>query len=142
MDDIVALAERLATQAHAGQYDKTGHPYIEHPARVAARVSDPMAKATAWLHDVVEHTAVTLHDLHAAGLPVEVVDAVQALTKIAGQDMRTYYDRVKGNPLAVQVKWADLADNTDPQRTVQLDPATRERLARKYATARELLTDV
>lgn len=32
--DWVALARTLATEAHAGQIDKAGQPYIGHVARV------------------------------------------------------------------------------------------------------------
>ncbi len=34
--DWVALARTLATEAHTGQIDKAGQPYICHVARVAA----------------------------------------------------------------------------------------------------------
>lgn len=43
-------------------------------------------------------------------------------------------------PLALTVKLADLADNSDPQRLARLDAATRERLITKYARARAELT--
>ena len=57
-NDLAARAETLARAAHAGQVDKAGAPYAAHPARVAAAVAgDPLAEATAWLHDVVEDTS-------------------------------------------------------------------------------------
>lgn len=53
--DWVALARTLATEAHAGQTDKAGQPYICHVARVAAAVrGDDDAEVVAWLHDVAE----------------------------------------------------------------------------------------
>lgn len=53
--DWVALARTLATEAHAGQIDKAGQPYIGHVARVAAAVrGDDDAEVVAWLHDVAE----------------------------------------------------------------------------------------
>jgi len=42
-------------------------------------------------------------------------------------------------PIAVAVKRADLADNTDPARLAVLDEDTRRRLESKYARARGLL---
>ena len=36
--DWVARARTLAMEAHAGQVDKAGHPYIGHVGRVAATV--------------------------------------------------------------------------------------------------------
>jgi hypothetical protein len=46
---------------------------------------------------------------------------------------------VAADPLALEVKRADIADNTDPERVAQLEAATRERLAAKYARARDVL---
>lgn len=132
-------AEEIARAAHAGQVDKGGHPYIEHPARVAARVrGHAQLEAIAWLHDVVEDTSVTLAELSAEFSP-EIVDAVDAMTKRPGESLAEYYRRVRANPLALQVKRADIDDNTDPQRAAQLDERTRARLAAKYAAAREAL---
>jgi hypothetical protein len=136
---LVDAARRVAERAHQGQVDKAGAPYIGHPARVAARLSDDMARAVAWLHDVVEDTDVTLDELSALGFPPEVVCAVDAMTHRDGEERTTYYRRVAGDPLALRVKHADIADNSDPGRLASLDAATRERLAAKYATARRLL---
>ncbi|KXX58406.1 HD domain-containing protein [Rhodococcus sp. LB1] len=137
---IAQLAEQIASAAHDGQVDKAGQPYIAHPARVAARVGgDERAVAAAWLHDVVEDSDVTLADLEES-FPVEVTAAVDALTRRGGEDPADYYARVRQVPLALTVKLADLADNSDPQRLAQLDAATRDRLTAKYARARAELT--
>lgn len=134
------LAERIAVTAHEGQFDKAGRPYIAHPARVAARVAgDELAVVAAWLHDVVEDTDVTLADLERT-FPPEVIVAVDALTRRSGETPADYYARVRQVPLALTVKLADLADNSDPQRLAQLDTATRERLTAKYDRARAELT--
>ncbi len=132
-------AEAIARAAHAGQVDKAGRPYIEHPERVAARlIGDDLLAAIGWLHDVVEDTAVSLTDLEAS-FPVEVTEAVAALTRRAGEDPVDYYRRVAANPRALRVKAADIDDNTDPDRLAQLDEQTRSRLVAKYAKARALL---
>lgn len=136
MSSIVERARRVAERAHAGQVDKAGAPYITHPERVAARVSgDPAAEAVAWLHDVVEDCDVTPDDLRAHGFDEDVVTAVEALTFLDGDDRDAYYARIAANPLALTVKLADLADNSDPARLSRLDGATRARLERKYAHA-------
>ena len=145
MRDLVTEAQEVATQAHQGQVDKNGSPYIGHPKRVAGHVPRhaapedlAAAQAVAWLHDVVEDTPVTLADL-ARQFPAEVVAAVDAMTKRADEDRDAYYLRVGANRIARAVKQADLDDNTDPARTAQLDPATRQRLAEKYEHARSVL---
>ena len=137
---LVERARALATVAHHGQVDKAGAAYIGHPARVAARLTDdPQACAAAWLHDVVEDCDVTMDDLLAQGFPEEVVRAVDALTRRDGEEPSAYYRRVAADSLALKVKYADLADNSDPERLAVLDAPTRERLIAKYAKARESL---
>lgn len=144
MDDVmVAAAKALATAAHATQTDKAGRPYITHPQRVAARVAgDSRAEAAAWLHDVVEDSSITLADLAADGFDPEIIRAVDALTRRDGEPPEDYYARIRAVPLALRVKFADLADNTDPHRLAALDDATRERLIRKYAATQAALTGV
>lgn len=144
--DLVTEAKALAARAHTGQLDKVGAPYIGHPERVAGHVKQHAAKedlqaarAVAWLHDVVEDTPVTLGDLERQ-FPAEIVAAVDAMTKRPGEDLDTYYRRVASNKLARAVKNADLDDNTDPERTAQLDSSTRQRLATKYSYARSVLS--
>lgn len=132
----VELARQIATRAHAGQTDKAGRPYIDHPRRVAARLADLQAQAAAWLHDVIEDTEVTAEDLRNEGVDDEVIAAVELLTR-TGDD--AYYARIAEHPLAREVKLADIADNTDPARTALLDPETRQRLATKYEHARRAL---
>lgn len=137
---LTARAEQIAAVAHRGQVDKGGQPYITHPARVAARVAgDENAVAAAWLHDVVEDTTVTLAELEES-FPAEVTTAVDALTRRHGEAPADYYARVREVPLALTVKLADMADNSDPQRLARLDAATRDRLIAKYARARAELT--
>ncbi|MCC2314193.1 HD domain-containing protein [Cellulomonas xiejunii] len=143
MTDLVTTARQIAKDAHRGQLDKAGAPYIGHPARVAGHAAaaggDERVVAAAWLHDVVEDTDVTPDDLRAAGIPDDVVAAVVALSKVPGQSVEDYFAAVNRDPIAVAVKSADLADNTDPARLALLDEGTRQRLVAKYARARSLL---
>lgn len=152
MSAVEDLARRIAEQAHAGQVDKAGEPYIGHVARVAARLHDPLDRAVAWLHDVIEDTPWTVVALLNSRyeLPREsqgqtwsdVVWDVKALTHRPNEPRDRYYDQVKAaGPRAVRVKLADIADNSDPERLAVLDDATRARLTQKYAKARKALGD-
>jgi (p)ppGpp synthase/HD superfamily hydrolase len=134
--DILAAAEAFARNAHEGQVDKAGEPYITHPERVAARLDGTTEKVVAWLHDVVEDTDVELCDLP---FPADVVAAVDAMTKRPGESLDDYISRVRANPIAIAVKYADVADNSSPERLERLDARTRERLERKYARTLALL---
>ena len=142
MSTIVEKAEQLATRAHLGQVDKSGMPYIGHPARVAARTrarnEGDAVEVVAWLHDVVEDTTVTYEDIEEQ-FGAEIAQAVDAITRRPDEESDRYYARVAGNPIALQVKRSDIEDNLDPERTARLDPATRERLAAKNEHALSVL---
>jgi len=118
--------------------DKAGRPYIEHVARVAARVSDdPEAEAVAWLHDVLEDCPAFAEEFWA--FPARVTKFVHYLTRVPGWPAGSYYTRISEHPLALRVKLADIADNADEGRLALLDATTAARLRRKYAKAREAL---
>ena len=134
-----ADAVEIARTAHDGQVDKSGKPYIGHPLRVMAALTDPHERMAAVLHDVIEDTPVTADDLRAAGCPDPVVAAVVALSKTEGEAQEDYLARVAANPMATAVKRADIADNSSPARLAALDEATRQRLTAKYTAARAYL---
>lgn len=105
-------AREIAEEAHRGQIKKTGGLVIDHVSRVAARVADDEARTVAWLHDVVEKApAWTLDRLREEGFPCTILAAVDALTKRPGEEHGDLIRRAAGNPLARQVKCADLEDN-------------------------------
>src|SRR6266446_2551617 len=106
----------IAAEAHRGQTDKAGAPYILHPLRVMLRLKSEAEMLTAALHDVVEDSNWTLEMLRARGFPEEVLAAVDCLTRRADETYDEFTERVKPNPLAVRVKLADLEDNMDQTR--------------------------
>ena len=141
-------AAAIARKAHAGQKDKGGEDYFNHPCRVVENVfcdsgnADDVVDAmtAAILHDVVEDTDVSLNDLKAAGLPENVIEAVDVLTKRNEDDYFDYIRKVKENKIAKTVKLADLWDNMNISRIKHPKKKDYERYE-KYAKARELLND-
>jgi len=140
---IFEEAIRRASEAHAGQFDKAGMPYILHPLRVAAACDTEPEKVVAVLHDVVEDTHVEMQDIYydfgdkiGAG-----VEAMTKLEKIGGKSerYRDYLDRVRDNPLAWKVKLKDMEDNSLPERLRLLSVEKQVRLAAKYARGRHYL---
>lgn len=127
-------AIEIAAKAHAGQVDKAGQPYVLHPLRMMLAVTTAEARMAAVLHDVVEDTAVTLEELRDEGFPAAVISAVEALTKRDGEDYETFIRRVAPNPIAREVKLADLRDNSDLSRIAEPTERDRERI-RKYRRA-------
>lgn len=107
------LAIELAVNAHKGQVDKGGNPYILHPLSVMNRVDNMEEKIVAVLHDIVEDTSVTLKDLTTNGLDKVIIEAIDCLTRRKGETYMTYIDRAKKNELAKAVKLADLEENMD-----------------------------
>lgn len=49
--------------AHLGQLDYNGVPYIFYPYHLAEQMDDEISCTVALLHDVVEDTSITLDDL-------------------------------------------------------------------------------
>jgi (p)ppGpp synthase/HD superfamily hydrolase len=130
----------IASQAHEGQVDKAGAPYILHPLRMMLSVDTPEARMAAVLHDVVEDTPITLDQLRGEGFPETVIEAVEALTKRPEEenDYDAFIRRVAPNPLARTVKLADLRDNCDMSRIAQPTEKDRRRIE-KYKRAIQYL---
>jgi (p)ppGpp synthase/HD superfamily hydrolase len=128
----------IATQAHQGQTDKAGAPYILHPLRLMLRMQTEAQRITAVLHDVVEDSDWTIGQLAEAGFAAEVLQALDCLTRRPDESYGDFIDRIKTNHLARQVKLADLEDNMNLMRIRQLTAKDLERLE-KYHRAWQAL---
>lgn len=128
----------IALEAHRGQKDRYGAPYILHPLRVMARVRTDTEKTVAILHDVVEDTGWTLDGLRREGFSEEVLEALDAVTKREGEAYEDFVRRSGSNPVGRRVKLADLEDNMDVRRLKSLGPEDLKRLE-KYRAAWESL---
>jgi (p)ppGpp synthase/HD superfamily hydrolase len=108
----------LVTNAHAGQYDKGGHPYILHPLKVMhyLKSDDEELQCIALGHDVIEDTKVTYQELRETGISERVIKGIAALTKLPGETLEEYKERVFANRDAMRVKQSDLRHNTDIRR--------------------------
>ncbi len=120
----------LAVQAHQGQTDRNDAPYILHPLRVMLRVRSEQAQIAAVLHDVVEDTDYTLDDLRQAGYAEAIVTAVDCLTRRESESYEAFIERIAPNPLAREVKLADLEDNMDIRRLHEVQEKDTARLNR------------
>jgi guanosine-3',5'-bis(diphosphate) 3'-pyrophosphohydrolase len=125
LDEAIALA----AQAHHGQVDKKGEPYILHPLRVMQH-SGPNHEhmIVAVLHDTLEDTYVTEELLLEKGLPIHLVEAVFALTRQDGESYREFVVRCAKNLIARHVKIKDLEDNMSKERN---QPPVDEKTARR-----------
>ena len=134
-----AIAERL----HFGDREADGTPVIHHVERVAGTVTEE-ARAVAWLHEVLERTAVTERELLVAGLTSEELRALRLLNRTSDSPSdRLYLARMeliahaagRSGHLARIVKTADLRDRC-------LHPHVRsDGWSPPYSRALELLWD-
>lgn len=139
---MTVKAMKLAYNAHRGQTDYNGVPYIFHPFHLAEQMDDEISCTAALLHDVVEDTDVTLEDL-AREFPEAVVEVVRLLTHEEGVDYADYIRQIKTNPIAVKVKLEDIKHNSDESRNTG-SGLTEEKIRywkEKYKRAKALLLE-
>ena len=136
--EMTNKAMKLAYQAHQGQTDKSGLPYVFHPFHLAEQMDTEETVTVALLHDVVEDTDYTLEDLRRMGFPDSVTDALALMTHDPSVPYLDYVKRLKSNPIARAVKLADLTHNSDLSR---LPVVTEKDLKRveKYREAMNLI---
>lgn len=122
------MALRFANKAHCNQTDKAGEPYIKHLIRVSMHCESDIAKIVALLHDILEDCTVT-DDMIRARFGNEIADSVLYLTRVDGEPYMTYIKRLACDPVAREVKIADLIDNSNLSRlsTVTLADVRRQR---------------
>jgi (p)ppGpp synthase/HD superfamily hydrolase len=130
----------IAAQAHKGQKDKAGAPYLLHPLRMMLRMNSEAPMIAAVLHDVVEDSEWTLEQLREKGFSNEILEAVECLTHRDGESYQEFIARVQTNSIARQVKIADLEDNMNIQRISKIGSKDLERLE-KYHKAWCVLTN-
>lgn len=132
--DIEDRALRYAIEMHAGQTDKAGESYIAHVMRVADSVGvNPMIRAIAYLHDVVEDTDATIDDV-CERFGYDVSEIVDKLTRRKDESYEDYIKRLSSSHRARIVKIADLVDNMNLTRLPMLSLKDAER-QHKYACA-------
>lgn len=133
------LALKIATEAHKGQVDKAGVPYINHPLIVASLVETEEEKIVALLHDTIEDTNITEQDLLNYGFSNKIVEAVKLLTHNKDVPYMDYVAKIKDNELARKVKIADLTHNSDLSRLKEITDKDKKRYE-KYQNALLYLT--
>ena len=139
-DARVRRAFEVAKKIHAGQVDKAGVEYINHPLTVANNVGENIsAIIVALLHDTIEDGDITFDELRAEiPLTTEELAALKLLTHDKNIPYFDYVKQIKTNELAAQVKAADLRHNADLSRLKNFTEKDFAR-AEKYRLALEIL---
>ena len=134
-----------AYNAHHGQLDYNGIPFIFHTLHLAEQMDDEISCCTALLHDIVEDTPLTLNDLRKE-FPEEVVQIVALLThgdsaEHNQEDYFAYIRTIRNHPVAKKIKLADIAHNSDQSRCTGagIPPEKLEWWKQKYQKSLDIL---
>lgn len=138
--ELTKRAMNIAYNAHHGQYDKGGYPYIHHPIHLAEQMDNEVECCVALLHDVVEDTDITFEDLERE-FPSEVIEALKLLTHDTNIEYMDYIKKIKTNEVATKVKLADLKHNYDKLRIDRELTNTEKSKGNIYKEAYEYLSD-
>lgn len=135
---LTKKALKISFDAHKDQVDKSGMPYVYHPYELATQMTTEAETCVALLHDVVEDTSITFENLSAEGFGKEIIAALRLLTHNDDTPYFDYVRRIKENPIAKNVKLADLRHNSTESRLDKITPKDVER-KKKYKQAMEIL---
>jgi GTP diphosphokinase / guanosine-3',5'-bis(diphosphate) 3'-diphosphatase len=138
MEKFLCIAMDIAEDAHKGQVDKSGQPYITHPIAVSKMGKTIEEKLVGLLHDVVEDSEWTLNDLRKAGIPEVIVEGVDRMTRRPIESVKSYMNRVKETELSIKVKLNDLAHNSDKSRISNWTETDQRRLDKYHRQTKEL----
>ena len=146
-------AIKIAVEAHTGQVDKGGNPYILHPLRVMLSLDSEEERIVGVLHDVVEDCeGWTWERLKEQGCSDEIIEALQSVSKTPKEEAEyrslpedeklghylEFIQRAKANKIGRNVKAADIRDNLDISRIDDITNNDIQRLKR-YSKALRLL---
>lgn len=139
---LTRKAMEIAYHAHHGQVDKAGVPYIFHPIHLAEAMDDEISCCVALLHDTVEDTDITFADLEK-DFPPAVLNALKLLTHEKQMPYFDYVRAIRTNPIAVKVKLADIAHNSDQARLAgtAMPEEARAYFRSKYDKAKAILLE-
>lgn len=137
---MLEKAIEIAVNAHKGQKDKNGAPYILHVIRVMCNGKTETEKICGVLHDLIEDTDWTFDRLKKEGFSNEVIDALRCLTKESEEEDYTHFiNRIKENKIAINIKLNDLKDNMNILRMKKLVNKDIARLNKYLKAYNELI---
>ena len=149
-------AIKIAVEAHTGQVDKGGNPYILHPLRVMLSLNSEEERIVGVLHDVVEDCeGWTWERLKEQGCSDKIIEALKSVSKTLEEEKQfkemddpyekmehylQFIQRAKTNKIGRIVKAADIRDNLDISRIDDITESDINRLNR-YKKALSILTE-
>ncbi|QID33663.1 RelA/SpoT family protein [Pampinifervens florentissimum] len=136
-DSKVKKALEFVEEKHAGQFRKSGEPYVVHPVEVAIILAelgmDRDTVVAGLLHDVLEDTETTYEELKENfGKDVaDIVEGVTKLGKIHFKDVETqkaenYRKLILAFSKDLRVIFVKLADRLHNMKTLQFFPREKQ----------------
>ncbi len=139
----VRRAYYYAEQAHAGQFRRSGEPYVTHPLAVAGILGemhmDHQSLMAAMLHDVIEDTGISKTAIKSqfGNTVADLVDGVSKLNKItfssrAEAQAENFQKMAMAMAKDLRVILVKIADRLHNMRTLDvLTPDKRRRISRE-----------
>jgi (p)ppGpp synthase/HD superfamily hydrolase len=150
----IMLALAVSAAAHCNDYDAADAPMFLHTLRVAQRLAEARpynldAVIAGLLHDAAESGRARLDTLPmeiavgdlACPLSLALHDTLTLLKRPMGLTYAAYIHRLAADPLAVQVKLADLDDNLNRRRMKLAPRPFRKSHEVRYLVARRYLLE-
>ena len=148
-------AIKIAVEAHTGQVDKGGNPYILHPLRVMLSLDTEEERSIGVLHDVVEDCeGWSWERLKEQGCSDKIIEALESVSKTLEEEKQfkemddpdekmdhylQFIRRAKANKIGRNVKVADIRDNLDISRIESVTQSDINRLMRYKAALSYLI---
>ena len=149
-------AIKIAVEAHTGQVDKGGNPYILHPLRVMLSLDLEEERIVGVLHDVVEDCeGWSWERLKEQGCSDKLIEALKSVSKTPDEEKQfkemddpnekmdhylQFIKRAKANKIGRHVKVADIRDNLDISRIDDITERDINRLNRYQHALKYLKT--
>lgn len=134
----IKAAAKIMYDAHSGQVDKGGYPYIMHPIHLAEQLAFEDEIIVALLHDTLEDSPQILNSILAANFSNNILEALDILNRKSSTNQgRTYMEYIKNvgtNRLATLIKLLDLYHNMDESRQI-INPDYRPTPSKRYIKA-------
>lgn len=130
----------FAKKALEGQKGENGEPYINHSIRIMEKMDTETEKTVAILHDVLEDSPCSIYDLKELGMPREVIDCVEQLTRKNDMTYFEYIDDIATNDICTKIKLAEIDDNQDINRVRKLSFQTYS-VEKRCEKVREILSN-
>ena len=134
---LIRRAHDYATAKHAGQFRRTGEPYISHPIEVVDILTglemDTASLCAGFMHDVIEDCGVSKEEL-AGEFGDEIAELVDGVTKLKLADFERRDPTLAAAAAAVKEAEAEAA-KADPRRKKRLEARSSAENLRKILLA-------